>query len=154
MITIINITFFKPDDSEIVLYPNDLFNNYYETEWFDDEKIKDIVRNIDKVEYIGDNLFKSELLGYIPAEKLSTGSKMLIMSLKLNEGKFFQMSNLGGNCYKELAKFQYDIDIKFWVDCLPNMEDSDIRFRNIDTGKVYTDIITLIQERIGSGGWI
>lgn len=147
----LTVKFHEPPHESIIIVPMLLFNSVYENEWFQDERVLSILRNIDKVEYIGDNLFKSELFGYIPAEKLSTGSKTLLLMLKYNTGMYYQMSNLGDNCFKELAKIQDDIDVKIWVDCLPKMRDIDLTFVSEEENESINNIEQFIYARVRNG---
>lgn len=85
------------------------FNNVYENEWFNDEDVKQIVRDIDKSELNGLCVL-SPFLGSIPVEKLSGGAKGLILMLK--EDNFISdLISYGNNCEDWIIRISNKKDI-------------------------------------------
>lgn len=89
----------------------DYFDTSYEPEWFDDEFVRKIIKDIDNTTVVsGINLYNEVLLGISP-ESLSNGSKALIILFK--EDYIVNGDRLGDNCIElllEIAK-QKDITI-------------------------------------------
>ena len=74
------------------------FNNRYRNEWFDDENVKQVVRDIDHSEIEG-CVLKSPVLGNVSVEKLSGGAKAIIVMLKDDTLKFpINLIVCGSNC--------------------------------------------------------
>ncbi|MCM1132266.1 MAG: DUF4869 domain-containing protein [Ruminococcus flavefaciens] len=88
------------------------FNNSYEEDWFTDELVKQIVKDVDKSEIISTNCILSPVLGQIPPITLSGGTKTLILILK-EQNKVFNASQCGDNCAKWILQISktYDITI-------------------------------------------
>ena len=57
------------------------FNYNYEEEWFDNDLVKQMVKDVDKSDVISSECIKSPVLGQIPPMKLSGGVKVLIVLL-------------------------------------------------------------------------
>ena len=100
-------------DAENSIYNTSVyFKNSYESEWFDSELAKEIVRDVDHSDVLSGECIQSPVLGQIPPERLSGGVKTLL--LMLNEpDKIFNASTCGDNCAKwilEIGKRQ-DITI-------------------------------------------
>ena len=79
------------------------FDNTYEPDWFEDELVKQIVRDIDQSEIEG-CVLKSPFLGDVAIEHISGGAKAVITLLK-NERLSFPINLIvcGENCEKWLA---------------------------------------------------
>lgn len=88
------------------------FKNTYESEWIESDMAVKIIKDIDKSEVLGGECISSPVLGQIPPERLSGGTKTLL--LILNEpDQIFNASTCGDNCAKwilEIGK-QQDITI-------------------------------------------
>ena len=100
-------------DAENSIYNTSVyFKNSYESEWFDSELAKEIVRDVDHSDVLSGECIQCPVLGQIPPERLSGGVKTLL--LMLNEpDKIFNASTCGDNCAKwilEIGKRQ-DITI-------------------------------------------
>lgn len=79
------------------------FDNTYVTEWFDDNVVKQIVKDIDNSEIEG-CMLKSPVLGNVSVESMSGGAKAVIVLLKDTELEFpINLTVCGSNCEKWLA---------------------------------------------------
>ena len=79
------------------------FDNVYENSWFEDDIVKQMVRDIDKSELHG-LMVDSPFLGSISVEKLSGGVKSLILLLKDDELEFpIDLVCCGKNCEQWLS---------------------------------------------------
>ena len=90
--------------------PDTYFNNTCEIEWFDDEIVKQIIRDIDDSEVLGFSLI-SKHLGAASVEWLSGGCKTLILLYKDDDFEP-DLIWLGNNCEDWLIKIANIKDIK------------------------------------------
>ena len=85
------------------------FDTGYELEWFDDEFVRKIIKDIDKTTVVaGINLYNNVLLGISP-ESLSSGSKALIILFE--EDYVVNGDRLGDNCIGLLFEIAGQKDI-------------------------------------------
>ena len=73
------------------------FNNTYDDEWLDDEFAREVIKKIDRSEISGPHAIISTVLGVIPPERLSGGTKTLLL-MKNVPDKVFNASTCGDNC--------------------------------------------------------
>lgn len=86
------------------------FKNTYEPEWLESRLAKEIIKDIDKSEVLSGECISSPVLGQIPPERLSGGTKTLL--LMLNEpDKIFNASTCGDNCAKWILEIGKQKDI-------------------------------------------
>ena len=76
------------------------FDAVYEPEWFDDQLVKVVSRNV----------IESPVLGQIPPQWLSGGVKGLILILKYPKKLEYSSCIFGGNCAKWICKLGDIID--------------------------------------------
>ena len=86
------------------------FNYNYEEEWFDNDLVKQMVKDVDKSEVISSECIKSPVLGQIPPTKLSGGVKVLIVLLMEPELEQYATS-CGDNCAEWILKISEMQDI-------------------------------------------
>ena len=58
-------------DKENVIHGPSWFRFNYRPEWFEDAFVQEMLRDIDKSEFVGGELIQSDVLGPIPPERLS-----------------------------------------------------------------------------------
>lgn len=151
----LTVRFDKPDIKDIVMYPGKEFDYLYENEWFKDPVVQSFFTNIEKVDYLEDDLFRSDVNGIFDATKLSTGVKTLILLYKgIFKNKYYKLSNLGDNCYSELAKFQDNIDLKFWSNCFPSIDGNSVVFISEEDGEILDSDEKFIQARIRNKAYL
>lgn len=73
------------------------FNNTYSPEWLADPLAQRIIKSVDKGVVLGPNAIETKVLGVIPPEKLSSGTKTLLLMLFAPE-RVYNASNCGDNC--------------------------------------------------------
>ena len=73
------------------------FNYTYEDEWLTSDFAKEVIRKIDKSDVKGPHAVESPVLGVISPEKLSGGTKTLLLMANDSE-KAFNASTCGDNC--------------------------------------------------------
>lgn len=85
------------------LHPDKIFENHYKKKWFDDEFVKDMIKDVDKSEVITPRCILSPVFGQIPPRMLSGGVKALML-LKFDQDRFLDLATIGKNCVKWLMK--------------------------------------------------
>lgn len=86
------------------------FRFHKKLEWFQDPEVQRIVKDIDKCDFITGDIFKSPIFGSIPADKLSSGSKALILMLKGDNLNVYG-TRCGDNCSEWLLRISEQKDI-------------------------------------------
>ena len=88
---------------EAIRDPDVYFASTWKEEWFDDDIVKRLVKDIDNTDVVSRHCMMSPVLGQIPPIYLSGGVKTLILLLKDDE--FVpDLIVLGDNCSRWLAK--------------------------------------------------
>ena len=73
------------------------FNNVYSAEWLEDPFAQKIIKAVDRGVVLGPNAIETKVLGVIPPEKLSSGTKTLLLMHFMPEN-IYNASNCGDNC--------------------------------------------------------
>ena len=132
----LKIYFGEMDD---VYYGPGWFVNNYTEKWFNDDIVREMIRDIDKSEYRGGELIYSSILGPIAPERLSGGVKTLI-SIYNNPDLIFDATSCGQNCARWLMEIgrlkNVSVNLRY-----PMMFDEcdDIAVMIENTGIVYHD---------------
>lgn len=84
-------------DKNAVLSVDTYFNNTYDEEWMDDPFVREIIRTVDGSEVQDRQCILSEVLGQIPPERLSGGTKALILMYE-EEDFYTDLIVCGVNC--------------------------------------------------------
>lgn len=79
------------------------FNYTYEDEWLTSDFAKEVIKKIDKSNVLGPHAIESPVLGVIPPENLSGGTKTLLLMANDPE-KVFNASTCGDNCAPFILK--------------------------------------------------
>ncbi|MBQ9438576.1 MAG: DUF4869 domain-containing protein [Lachnospiraceae bacterium] len=98
------------DMADAVYNTSVYFNNTYEDEWLTDDFAKEVIKKIDRSEVAGPHAITSPVLGVIPPEKLSGGTKTLLL-LKNVPDKVFNASTCGDNCAAFILRLARKKDI-------------------------------------------
>ena len=85
------------DMPEAVYNTSVYFNYTYEDEWLTSDFAKEVIKKIDKSDVKGPHAVESPVLGVISPEKLSGGTKTLLLMANDPE-KVFNASTCGDNC--------------------------------------------------------
>lgn len=85
-------------DMENVIYNTSVyFDNVYSPQWFQDSFAQRVIKSIDKGTVVGPNAIDTKILGIIPPEKLSSGTKTLLLMYFMPQN-IYNASNCGDNC--------------------------------------------------------
>lgn len=113
------------------------FDVHYKPEWLDNELNKEIIRNVDKSEVIARNIIESPVLGTIPPQWLSGGTKALICMNSDENGYVFNLSNCGDNCAKWVFEISKRKDLTVTTHHSMNFKDAEnFEVFMLNTGKL------------------
>ena len=121
MMTVISRKQFFDYDGKKLYSPSKTFDNLISRniEWLNDPICEQIVQDIDKTRHVKDFIYDSPVLGAIPPQMISGGSKALILVYK---GGFtdvaYSSKMFGGNCVEWLRKLSFMVDFKLLM-CHP-----------------------------------
>jgi len=86
------------------------FMNVYDDEWITDDFAKEVIKKVDKSDVLDSQAIKSPVLGIISPERLSGGTKTLLL-MKNMPDKVFNASTCGDNCAKFILKLAKERDL-------------------------------------------
>lgn len=132
------------ENSNYVFSPDTYFKYNYEDEWFDDELVKEMVKDIDASTVMSAHAIDSPVLGIIAPERLSGGVKALIIMYK-EPSLIINASSCGDNCAKwilEIGKRQ-DITVRLGYE-MEFEEPFEIRIQN--SGNIIHTYYEFLQE--------
>lgn len=86
------------------------FNNTYQEDWLTTDFAREVIQGVDRSEIIDKQLIKSPVLGLIPPEQLSGGTKTLLL-IKNCPDMVFNASTCGDNCAKYILKIAKERDV-------------------------------------------
>ncbi len=104
------LTVIYGDVSSSIYNTSVYFKNTYEPEWLESDLARAIIRDIDSSEVLSGECISSPVLGQIPPERLSGGTKTLLLMLNEPE-KIFNASTCGDNCAKWILEIGRQKDI-------------------------------------------
>lgn len=110
-------------DRDDVIYDSSTFFDYsYSPSWLQDPLSQRIIKSIDNGTVLGANAIDTKVLGVIPPEKLSTGTKTLLLMLFMPEN-LYNAFTCGDNC-------------AYWILCIASKHDITINlYHMMDFGK-------------------
>jgi hypothetical protein len=118
-----------------------IFDEEYEPEWLMEDKIKAMIKDIDKSEVISGNLIESPIFGPIPPKDLSGGVKTLIMASH-DDSRIYNLTSCGDNCAKWVIELAKDRDIVMRLGHVMNFKNiKDFEVYNMATGEILTTFI-------------
>lgn len=103
-------------DRDDVIYDTSTFFDYsYSPSWLQDPLSQRIIKSIDNGAVLGANAIDTKVLGVIPPEKLSTGTKTLLLMLFMPEN-LYNASTCGDNCAYWILRIasKHDITINLY----------------------------------------
>lgn len=93
------------------IYNTDVyFRNVYDDDWITDDFGREVIKKVDRSEVLDSQVIKSPVLGLIPPERLSGGTKTLLL-IKNMPDKVFNASTCGDNCAGFILKLAKKSDV-------------------------------------------
>ena len=99
----LNIYFGDKEGSKYIYNPDSYFDHWYDPNWLVKDLSKEIIKAVDKSEVIGPNLIQSPVFGAMSPDRLSGGTKTLIL-IDNDDEHIFNATHCGNNCAKYLLK--------------------------------------------------
>jgi len=131
-------------DLDSVVYNTSIyFNNSYSSEWFSDPLAQRIIKSVDKGIVLGPNAIQTKVLGIIPPEKLSSGTKTLLLML-FQPNVVFNASNCGDNCAYWILRIASKRDVTINLYHLMDFGNGKFTARISNTGDVVHSMNELI----------
>lgn len=109
------LTIYYGDLDDVIYNTSVFFNNTYSAEWLEDPFAQQIIKSVDRGIVLGSNAIQTKILGIIPPEKLSSGTKTLLL-MNFMPNRIYNASNCGDNCARwilEIGK-RHDITINLY----------------------------------------
>ena len=103
-------------DRDDAIYDTSTFFDYsYSPSWLQDPLSQRIIKSIDSGTVLGANAIDTKVLGVIPPEKLSTGTKTLLLMLFMPQN-LYNASTCGDNCAYWILRIasKHDITINLY----------------------------------------
>ena len=93
------------------IYNTDVYFNFtYDEDWLLDDFAREVIRKVDKSEVLDRGAVQSPVFGIIPPERLSGGTKTLLL-MKNCPDQVFNASTCGDNCAKFILKLAKERDL-------------------------------------------
>ena len=103
-------------DMEDVIYNTSVyFDNVYSPQWFKDAFAQRIIKSIDKGTVVGPNAIDTKILGIIPPERLSGGTKTLLLMYFMPQN-IYNATTCSDNCAYWILRIaaQHDLTINLY----------------------------------------
>lgn len=121
-------------EMENVAYGPIWFKHNYETDWFADPFVQEMIRDVDKTTYREGSVLDSEVLGPIPPLSLSGGVKTLILIYERPD-IVFDATSCGQNCARWLVEIgkrkDVTVNLRYFMR-MDGLEPFEIRIVNAD----------------------
>ena len=101
---------FFGDMPEAIYNTEVYFKNVYDDSWITDDFAREVIKKVDKSEVLDSQAIKSPVLGIISPERLSGGTKTLLL-IKNKPDEVFNASTCGDNCAKFILKLAKERDV-------------------------------------------
>ena len=134
---------FREDEREI-RYTDSYFNNNYQDEWFEDDLVKQIIKDIDLSDVLNAQIVISPVLGAIPVTQISGGAKAVILMLKKSE-LLIHGNSCGDNCAEWISLIGKMQDIYVHL-TYPMRFPDDVELTVIDTGVTCNSYKEYVEE--------
>lgn len=100
---------------------SDYFDFEYSEDWLDNDIARQIIKDIDKSDYIKGNYIESPVLGGISPRQLSSGCKALLIMLN-DPTQMICGERLGENCFPWVFRLAKDRDITITLHHIPRID--------------------------------
>ena len=126
------------------------FQNVYDDEWITDDFAREVIKKVDKSEVLDSQAIKSPVLGIIAPERLSGGTKTLLLMKNMPQ-MVFNASTCGDNCAKwilDLAQKEEGKKQKVLINLrhLMDFGEGEFRIRIVNTGKIVHNMAEYVVE--------
>ena len=121
------------------------FQNVYDDEWITDDFAREVIKKVDKSEVLDSQAIKSPVLGIIAPERLSGGTKTLLL-IKNKPQMVFNASTCGDNCAKFILQLAKDKDITINLRHIMNFGKAKFTAKVLNDGTIVSGMEELLFE--------
>ena len=121
------------------------FQNVYDDEWITDDFAREVIKKVDKSEVLDSQAIKSPVLGIIAPERLSGGTKTLLLMKNMPQ-MVFNASTCGDNCARFILKLAKDNDITINLRHIMNFGKTKFTAKILNDGAVVSGMEELLFE--------
>ena len=129
------LTIHYGDMDGIVYNTSVFFNNVYSPKWFEDPFAQKVIKSVDRGVVLGPNAIETKILGVIPPEKLSSGTKTLLLMHFMPE-RVYNASNCGDNCARWILAIGRTQDVTINLYHLMDFGNRRFTIRVANTGEI------------------
>lgn len=104
------LNIFFGDMPEAIYNTEVYFQNVYDDDWLKDDFAARVIKKVDRSEVLDAQAIKSPVLGIIAPERLSGGTKTLLL-IKNMPDKVFNASTCGDNCARFILEIAKDREV-------------------------------------------
>ena len=130
----LNIYFGDKEGSKYIYNPDSYFDHWYDPNWLVKDLSKEIIKAVDKSEVIGPNLIQSPVFGAMSPDRLSGGTKTLIL-IDNDDEHIFNATHCGNNCAPYLLKIAENKDVTVTLEYIMDFG-TDFEIKILNTGNV------------------
>lgn len=140
----LNIYFGDKEGSKYIYNPDSYFDHWYDPNWLVKDLSKEIIKAVDKSEVIGPNLIQSPVFGAMSPDRLSGGTKTLIL-IDNDDEHIFNATHCGNNCAPYLLKIAENKDITVTLEYIMDFG-TDFEIKILNTGNVVSNFDDYFRE--------
>lgn len=140
----LNIYFGDKEGSKYIYNPDSYFDHWYDPNWLVKDLSKEIIKDIDKSEVIGPNLIQSPVFGAMSPDRLSGGTKTLIL-IDNDDEHIFNATHCGNNCAPYLLKIAENKDVTVTLEYIMDFG-TDFEIKILNTGNVVNNFDDYFRE--------
>ncbi|MBR3317084.1 MAG: DUF4869 domain-containing protein [Atopobiaceae bacterium] len=128
---------------EVVYNTSAYFKFNYQPHWLEDQRVQQMILDVDKSRVLGNGAIDSPVLGVIAPVSLSGGVKALILIDKVPD-KVFNASNCGDNCAAWLLRIGGEKDVTVNLRHIMDFGNGRFELEIVNTGDVVHSMAELV----------
>ena len=140
----LNIYFGDKEGSKYIYNPDSYFDHWYDPNWLVKDLSKEIIKAVDKSEVIGPNLIQSPVFGAMSPDRLSRGTKTLIL-IDNDDEHIFNATHCGNNCVPYLLKIAKNKNVTVTLEYIMDFG-TDFEIKILNTGNVVNNFDDYFRE--------
>ena len=140
----LNIYFGDKEGSKYIYNPDSYFDHWYDPNWLVKDLSKEIIKAVDKSEVIGPNLIQSPVFGAMSPDRLSGGTKTLIL-IDNDDEHIFNATHCGNNCVPYLLKIAKNKNVTVTLEYIMDFG-TDFEIKILNTGNVVNNFDDYFRE--------
>ncbi|MCD8073938.1 MAG: DUF4869 domain-containing protein [Lachnospiraceae bacterium] len=119
------------------------FRNTYDPSWIVDDLAKEIILDVDRSVVLGERCIQSRVLGMIPPEDLSGGTKTLLLMIN-DDTRIFNASTCGDNCAKWILKIAEKKDLTIRLGHIMDFGEGMFQIHVLNNDQIVTSMADLV----------